>query len=87
MKHVRDDLNHGGDPDPNVYDLAVAQGRIIVTVNGQDFRELVGTQDDAGVIDLPANWPRAQVDTKLTALLMRHGPAYFAGHYRTLATE
>jgi hypothetical protein len=27
-----------------------------VTVNGQDFRELVGTQHDAGVIDLPDGW-------------------------------
>ena len=87
VKHVRDDLNHGGDPDLAVYALAVAQKRIIVTINGQDFHGLAGTQDDAGVIDLPAGWSRAHVDTKLTALLMRHGPAYFAGHYRTLATE
>lgn len=87
VKHIRDDLHHGGYPDPDVYDLAVAAVRIIVTVNGQDFRPLVSTRDDAGVIDLPASWPRSQVDTKLTALLMNHGPAYFKGQYRTLATE
>jgi predicted nuclease of predicted toxin-antitoxin system len=87
VKHIRDDLHHGGDPDPAVYALAVAQGRIIVTVNGQDFHELVGTQQDAGVIDLPEGWSRARVDTKLAALLMRHRPAYFAGRYHTLTTE
>lgn len=88
VKHIRDDLRHGEIGDPDVYQLATAQGRIVVTFNGRDFRSLVGTlPHDPGVIDAPASWRNAQLDTKLTALLMGHGPKYFAGHYRTLATE
>jgi predicted nuclease of predicted toxin-antitoxin system len=89
VKHIRDDIRHGQIDDPDVYQLAVSQGRIVVTFNGSDFRPLVGTLDghEPGVIDVPAGWAAASIDTKLTALLMRHGPKYFAGHYRTLATE
>jgi predicted nuclease of predicted toxin-antitoxin system len=87
VKHVRDDLHLGGLKDPSVYDLAVVQGRIILTINGDDFRPLVGTKQDAGVIKIPDAWTRERIDSKLTALIMRHGPKYFAGHYRILATE
>jgi predicted nuclease of predicted toxin-antitoxin system len=87
VKHVRDDLKQGGIDDEPVYQLAVAQGRIIITLNGDDFRPLVGTKPDAGAIKIPSAWTREHIDTKLTALLMRHGPAYFAGHLRILATE
>jgi hypothetical protein len=34
VKHDRDDLNLGGLKDPPVYDLAVAQARILITLNG-----------------------------------------------------
>jgi len=88
VKHIRDDLRRGALDDAGIYQLAATQDRIVVTFNGRDFRPLVGTVPmDPGVIDLPMGWNEAQIDTKLTALLMRHGAAYFAGHYRTLATE
>lgn len=88
VKHVQDDFKHGELEDPEVFQLAVAQGRIVITFNGSDFRSLAGSlPGDAGVIDAPARWPNAQLDTKLTALLMRHGSTYFAGQYRTLPTE
>jgi hypothetical protein len=86
VKHIRDDLNRGGYPDADVYTLAVTQGRIIVTANGRHFRNLVD-KTSAGVIDFPADWSDTQVDTKLTALLMNHGPTYFGGKYRKLATD
>jgi Domain of unknown function (DUF5615) len=41
VKHVRDDLNHGALDDPEVYQLAVIQGRIVVTFNGDDFRAVL----------------------------------------------
>ena len=85
VKHVRDLKQHGAS-DPAIYALALEQGRIIVTANGRDFRPLV-TVDSPGIIDFPAEWSDSQIDTKLSALLMRNGPKYFAGHYRTLATE
>ena len=87
VKHVAHDLHYAGAPDPIVYDLASKTGRIVVTLNGDDFRPLVGTKPDAGVIKIPDAWTRERVDTRLTALLKRHGQKYFAGQYRTLATE
>jgi hypothetical protein len=66
----------------------VALGRIIITLNGEDFGRSVNTKPDAGVIKIASTWTLEQVDTKLlTALLKRHGPSYFAGQYRTLAAE
>lgn len=86
VKHVAYDLHNAGIGDPEVYNLATALGRIVITANGRHFRPLVG-QDKVGVIDVPADWPPIKVDTKLVALLKRHGASYFSGQYRTLATE
>ena len=86
VKHVAHDLKHGGDSDTVVYELAVSQGRIILTQNAKHFRPLVGTKQDAGCIAIPPHWLPAEIDTRLTALLTRHGPAYFARRQRTLDT-
>jgi Domain of unknown function (DUF5615) len=86
VKHIREDLHLDGSKDRSVYELASKLGRIIVTANGRHFRKLVQA-GSSGVIDFPAEWAPSRVDTKLTALRMRHDLKYFAGHYRTLATE
>ena len=71
--------------DPALYELAVSQGRIILTSNVKDFRPLL--RDDApGIIGIPHAWSAHLVDSKLTALLTRHNPAYFRGHFYPLAT-
>jgi predicted nuclease of predicted toxin-antitoxin system len=87
VKHVAMDLKGASLEDPDVYDLAVQTGRILITRNDNDFRPLVGTKQDAGVIAIPPHTPAAQVDTALAALLMRHGPRYFAGQLRNLSRE
>jgi hypothetical protein len=66
-----------------LHELAVAQGRIILTINVKDFRPLL-REDSPGVIGIPETWSAARVDTKLTALLMQHGPNYFKGRFRSL---
>jgi predicted nuclease of predicted toxin-antitoxin system len=86
VKHIRDDLHLGGLPDPAVYELALKQGRIILTKNAKDFRPLL-REDSPGIISIPETWATSRVDSKLTALLMRHGPNYFRGHYHPLAAE
>ena len=86
VKHIRDDLHLDGLPDPQVYELAVKQERIILTTNTKDFRPLL-RDDSPGVIGIPEHWTAQRIDTKLTALLMKHGPTYFRGHYRSLAAE
>ena len=86
VKHIRDDLHLPGLPDPEVYALAISQGRIILTQNVTDFRALL-RDDCPGIIGIPEAWSLRRIDSKLTALLMRHGPTYFRGRYRSLAVE
>src|SRR6266705_755790 len=85
VKHIRDDLHLDGLPDPQVYELARKQGRIILTKNVTDFRALL-REASPGIIGIPETWSASRIDTKLTALLMRHGPNYFRGHYLPLST-
>ena len=86
VKHIKDDLRHGGMVDSLIYELAVFTGRIILTSNVKDFRPLL-QEDSPGVIGIPETWRPSQLDTKLTALLIKHGPNYFRGRIRSLSAE
>jgi predicted nuclease of predicted toxin-antitoxin system len=86
VKHIKHDLNLASLPDPAVYELAVSQGRIILTKNVKDFRPLLQA-DSPGIIGIPETWSNSRVDTKLTALLMQHGPTYFKGRFRPLGAQ
>jgi predicted nuclease of predicted toxin-antitoxin system len=86
VKHINHDLHLAGLPDPEVYALASSQNRIILTINVKDFRPLL-REDSPGVIGISENWAAQRIDSKLTALLMKHGPNYFRGRYRSLAAE
>ena len=86
VKHIRDDLQLAGLPDPQVYELARQQGRILLTTNVKDFRPLL-RDDCPGIIGIPDAWLPDRIDSKLTALLMHYGPNYFRGRYRPLAAE
>jgi Domain of unknown function (DUF5615) len=86
VKHIKHDLRHAGMADPLIHELAVEQGRIILTTNVKDFRPLL-KEDSPGVIGIPEAWSPTRVDTKLTALLMKHGPNYFRGRFRSLGAE
>jgi len=86
IKHIRDDLQLGGLPDPQVYELAVEQGRIILTTNVKHFRPLL-REDCPGIIGIPDAWLPDRIDSKLTALLKNHSPNHFRGRYRSLAAE
>jgi hypothetical protein len=86
VKHIKHDLNLASLPDPQVYELAVKQGRIILTTNVKHFRPLL-RDDCPGIIGIPGAWLPDRVDSKLTALLMKNGPSYFRGRYRSLAEE
>ncbi len=86
VKHIVHDLHLGGMADAAISDLAGAQQRLILTSNVKDFRPLL-REDSPGVISIPEAWSAARLDTKLTALLTRHGPAYFRGRVRPLGGE
>jgi predicted nuclease of predicted toxin-antitoxin system len=87
VKHIRDDYHKAGIPDEEVYDIAVKQGRLIITINRDDFEKLVGSKADCGVIAVPDGPAAARTDSKLSALLMRHGPTYFRGRVIPLGAE
>jgi len=87
VKHVRDDLQRGGLSDPQVYTLAVAHQRILVTYNIKHFQPLAGSKEDAGIIGISANLSPLQIDTKLTALLRRSTPKGLAGKFTELTGE
>lgn len=74
VKHLVEDLKHGGLPDPEVYQLAVREQRILVTYNTKHFRGLAGTKEDVGIIGVSANLPASKADTKLTAFLTKSTP-------------
>jgi len=85
VKHIRDDLHSGGFSDTQVYELAVAQQRLIVTYNVKDFKALADRSQETGVIGVSANIPLHQVDTKLTALLLRSNEKALFGQYTPLS--
>jgi hypothetical protein len=87
VKHIEDDLGKGGLADPDVYQLAVDQKRVLVTFNSKHFRKLAGSKEDAGIIGVSANMPSTQTDTKLTALLMRSTPNALHGKFTPLTGE
>jgi predicted nuclease of predicted toxin-antitoxin system len=79
VKYVSHDYKKGGISDEEVYKMACRERRLIITINRDDFEKLVGTKGDRGVIAIADGPAAARTDTKLTALLMRHGPNYFRG--------
>ncbi len=79
LKHIADDLGKGGASDPAAYNLALGTNRIVLTQNARDFEDLVGSQEDCGVISIPPHWHPKLIDTKLLALLRRHSPGFFTG--------
>ena len=87
IKHVRDDLNNQGLLDPPVFALASKLQRIIITFNGDDFRKLVDTSTQIGVINISPNLRYEQIDTKLTALLTKSAPHTLFGKLTNLTGE
>ncbi len=87
IRHIRDDFNLAGLADPDVYRLAVRDQRILVTLNEKDFLPLVGTQNDKGVIGISPHLTTEQIDTKLTALLVRSTPRSLAEKFTPLTGE
>ena len=81
VKHVRDDRGRARISDPEVYDLAVKEGRVIVTYNSKDFRHLAGTKADVGIVGVPDRLPVSQQDSKLCALFKRLTPRALADKF------
>jgi predicted nuclease of predicted toxin-antitoxin system len=87
VKHIRDDLNQSGIPDKEVYMLAVALKRLIVTFNAKDFKHLASASLSSGVIAVSPHLSSHQIDTKLTALLVKTSEKALAGKFTPLREE
>src|SRR5690348_4286601 len=83
VKHIRDDLHLLGLPDAEVYSLAVKHKRLIVTYNAKDFHAFASHSLASGVIGVSSNLPTHQIDTKLTALLIKSTPNALYGTFTT----
>ena len=57
IKHISIDLKESGLRDEQVYQFAARTKRLLVTFNGDDFKELADTSKDTGVISLSGNLP------------------------------
>ena len=87
VKHVGADLNQEGLSDPLVYDLTCKLGRLVITRNIKDFRELALTSNDTGVIGISPNLTFDQIDKKLTALLNKSTKKSLLGKLTIISGE
>lgn len=87
VKHISLDLKKGGIRDKLVYQEAVQLKRLIVTFNGDDFKPFVTNSRETGIIAVSDNLSTHQIDSKLTALLLRSTPKTLYSKFTPLTGE
>ena len=87
LKHIRDDFHLTGLLDPGVYEFAQKEHRLILTFNGDDFKDLAGKSRTTGILFISDNLADEHIDTKLTALLSKSTPNTLYGTFTTLTGE
>jgi predicted nuclease of predicted toxin-antitoxin system len=87
VKHIRDELHKEGLLDQQVYGLAIQLQRLIVTYNIKHFRKLATQSLKSGVIGVSAHLSFEQIDTKLTALLVKSSEKALAGKFTPLSED
>lgn len=89
LKHVRDDLHKSYKnrlSDYEVYQLANKLNRNILTLNGDDFKELV-KPTGSGVIDLSSIPTLEQIDKKLLSFLSHNTSKKCKGKFFRITGE
>jgi hypothetical protein len=71
LKHIAADYKRMSLPDPQVYEFAQKEKRLIITYNVKDFVGLIKHNAHTGIIGISANLTLSQIDKKLTALLLK----------------
>ena len=87
LKHIRDHFHITGLLDPRVYALAQKEHRLILTFNGEDFKDLAGKSKATGILFISDNLTNERIDTKLTALLSKSTPNALYGTFTTITGE
>ena len=86
LKHIKHDLGKSGISDEKVWELAIKDGRLVITYNVKDFKRLVGLAKQSGIIGVSINLPTDQIDKKLVALLSRSKKNDLYGKYNFIRT-
>src|SRR5437763_15456631 len=71
LKHLRDDFHITGIADPQVYEFARREGRLLLTLNGEDYRELAVKRRDTGIIFLSDNLTFERIDSEINVVLSK----------------
>ncbi len=87
VKHVSEDLQKDGIKDPEVYELAKQQKRLVVTYNDKDFRSFADTSLESGIIGISQNLTFTQIDTKLVAFLKKTSIKSLYGSFHYISGE
>lgn len=87
VRHVSADFKNIGLSDPEVYEFAEKNNRLIVTYNAKDFEKLAKLSEGTGIIGVSANLTLDQVDKKLTALLTKSKKSEFFGKFTYISGE
>ncbi len=70
-----------------MFEFAKKLNRLVITFNGDDFEKEVTKSIESGVINVSANMRYDQIDTKLTALLIKSTPNALYGKFTDLTGE
>ncbi|OGE14259.1 hypothetical protein A3G14_04440 [Candidatus Curtissbacteria bacterium RIFCSPLOWO2_12_FULL_38_9] len=81
LKHIKHDLGRSGISDEDVWKLAIKETRLVITYNVKDFKKLVATKQQSGVIGVSTNLPTDQMDKKITSLLSKSEKNDLFGKY------
>lgn len=79
LKHVAADFKKSSMPDPQVYQLARAEKRLLVTYNIKDFKRFARESKETGIIGVSPNLSLDQIDKKLTSILTKAGRKELVG--------
>lgn len=87
VKHVSADYKLKGLPDPQVFQLAIRDSRLLITYNSKDFEKLIEETPAGGVIGISSYLSVGQIDKKLTALLNRSTKKSLLGKLTIISGE
>ena len=85
VRHIKHDLHREGISDKDVYAIAVAQNRIVITYNSRDFKKLVKQSNKAGVIGVTQRLIPDNLDKRLNSMLSKSPEKTFYGKYTSLS--
>lgn len=87
IAHITKDQKKSGLTDPEVFEEARKQKRILITFNYKDFKEMAGKSKETGVIGISSNLSLEQIDKKLNALLAKSKPGKLYGKFIYISGE